>query len=163
MKKAIAAIVHHCSDNDNMDERRKFCPCNEKTWCHKYTKEHNWFNFTYIFAFWPWQWFTARKMSSWSNTKLQRGIESIDLVEMPKRCIWGKITIEIGVFSAILSFNEGNAGLLRVYDKAGIIPGNFTKVGFMLTGVKRVTSTNRKSSEGETQISCQKEWSRWYL
>ena len=33
MKKAIAAIVHHCSDNDNMDERRKFCPCNEKTWC----------------------------------------------------------------------------------------------------------------------------------
>ena len=24
MKKAIAAIVHHCSDNDNMDERRKF-------------------------------------------------------------------------------------------------------------------------------------------
>ena len=51
-----------------------------------------------------------------------------------------------------------------MYDKAGIIPGNFTKVGFMLTGVKRVTSTNRKSSEGETQItkenSCQKEWSR---
>ena len=33
MKKAIAAIVHHCSDNDNMDERSKFCPCNEKTWC----------------------------------------------------------------------------------------------------------------------------------
>ena len=32
MKKAIAAIVHHCSD-DNLDERRKFCPCNEKTWC----------------------------------------------------------------------------------------------------------------------------------
>ena len=28
MKKAIADIVHHCSDNDNMDERRKFCPCN---------------------------------------------------------------------------------------------------------------------------------------
>ena len=88
-------------------------------------------------------------MSSWSNTILQRGIESIDLVEMPKRCISGKITI------------EGNADLLRVYGKAGIIPGNFTKVGFMLTGDKRVTSTNRKSSEGETQItkenSCQKE------
>ena len=80
---------------------------------------------------------------------------------MPIRCIWGKITIEIGVSSAILSFNEGNAGLLRVYDKAEIIPGNFTKVWFMLTGVKRVTSMNRKSSEGETQItkenSCQKE------
>ena len=58
----------------------------------------------------------------------------------------------MGVSSAILSFNEGNAGLLRVYDKAGIIPGNFTKVGFMLTGVKRVTSMNRKSSEGEQQI-----------
>ena len=83
---------------------------------------------------------------------------------MPKRCIWGKITIEIGVSSAILSFNEGNADLLRVYDKAGITPGNFTKLGFMLTGVKRVTSTNRKS---ETQItkgnSYKKEWSRWYL
>ena len=67
-------------------------------------------------------------MSSRLNTKLQRGIESIDLVEMPKRFICGKITIEIGVSSAILSFNEGNAGLLRVYDQAGIIPGNFTKV-----------------------------------
>ena len=33
MKKVIAAIVHHCSDNDNMDERRKFCSCTEKTWC----------------------------------------------------------------------------------------------------------------------------------
>ena len=40
-----------------------------------------------------------------------------------------------------------------MYDKAGIIPGNFTKVGFKLTGVKRVTSTNRKSSEGETQVT----------
>ena len=74
------------------------------------------------------------------------------------------ITIGIGVSSAILSFNEGNAGLLRVYDKEGIIPRKFNKVGFMLTGIKRVTSTNRKSSEGETQItkenSCQKEWSR---
>ena len=72
---------------------------------------------------------------------------------MPKIFIWGKITIEIGVSSAILSFNEGNAGLLRVYDKAGIIPGNFTKIWFMLTGVKRVTSMDRKSSEGETHVT----------
>ena len=64
-------------------------------------------------------------MSSRSNAKLQRGIESIDLVEMPERCIWGEITIEIGASSAILSFNGGNAGLLRVYESFLVILQKF--------------------------------------
>ena len=33
MKKDIAAIIHHCSENSDSDERHIFCPRDDKSWC----------------------------------------------------------------------------------------------------------------------------------
>ena len=33
MKKAVIAILFHCSDNVNMEERHKFCPRVAESWC----------------------------------------------------------------------------------------------------------------------------------
>ena len=154
MKKAIAAIVHHCSDNDNMDERHKFCRCNEKHGVD--IKEIKLLGKAPIISninipknicdltspiFSHSDLGSDLLLERCLHGQTQNCNEALNQLiwkRCPKDVFVGKITIEIGVSSAILSFNEGNAGLLRVYDKAGIIPGNFTKVGFMLTGVKRV-------------------------
>ena len=40
MKKDIAAIIHHCSECSDSDERHKFCPRDDKSWC-RYQREKN--------------------------------------------------------------------------------------------------------------------------
>ena len=40
MKKDIAAIIHHCSEHGDSDERHKFCPRDDKSWC-RYQREKN--------------------------------------------------------------------------------------------------------------------------
>ena len=40
MKKDIAAISHHCSEHSDSDERHKFCPRDDKSWC-RYQREKN--------------------------------------------------------------------------------------------------------------------------
>ena len=33
MKKSIAALIHHCSENTNNDGRHKYCPATGDSWC----------------------------------------------------------------------------------------------------------------------------------
>ena len=38
MKKDIAVIIHHCSEHSDSEERHKFCPRDDKSWC-RYQRE----------------------------------------------------------------------------------------------------------------------------
>ena len=40
MKKAICAVVYHCSEGTDSASRHRLCPRDEKTWC-KYWQAHN--------------------------------------------------------------------------------------------------------------------------
>ena len=33
MKKSIAALIHHCSENNDDDDRHKYCPATGESWC----------------------------------------------------------------------------------------------------------------------------------
>ena len=49
--------------------------------------------------------------------------------KVPKYVFVFKKTLEIGVASATISYNEGGTGLLKVFDKCGFRPGYFTTHG----------------------------------
>ena len=46
MKKGIAAILHHCSEHSNNNQRRLYCPVGKDSWC-KWQKDQVTGNITY--------------------------------------------------------------------------------------------------------------------
>ena len=40
MKKSIIAILYHCSENDDQDDRHKFCPRSADSWCSYQSDKH---------------------------------------------------------------------------------------------------------------------------
>ena len=65
----------------------------------------------------------------------------------PKRVYVGRITLEVGVASAVISYNDGTKGLLPVYNKMGITPGYFILSGMHLSDTERVKEMDKKSSK----------------
>ena len=125
IKKVIASI-HHCSENDNMGERHKFSPSNEKTWCiyqrDEFTAESTYKSSINI----PKNIFDLispiflhsdlgrdsllERCLDGQTQNCSEALNQLIWKRCPKDIFVGKIIIEIGVSSAILSFNEGNAG-----------------------------------------------------
>ena len=56
----------------------------------------------------------------------------------PKRVYVGRITLEVGVASAVISYNDGTKGLLPVYNKMGITSGYIILSGMHLCDTERV-------------------------
>ena len=61
--------------------------------------------------------------------KTQNNNESLNGViwkKCPKDVFVGRATLEIGVASAVLNFNDGSSGVLNVLNSLKIEPGKFT-------------------------------------
>ena len=76
--------------------------------------------------------------------------------EALNQIIWKKVpkdvyvegnTLDIGVSSAIISFNDGCIGLLDVMTRCGLDPGFYAKKSFRESDIARVKSSNKKSSD----------------
>ena len=163
MKKGIASIIHHCSVNEDDEERHKFCPRDTKTWCRYQREKNNTGNSAYkpkinlptdvsdiikpIFS----------HEDLGSDTLLERCLhgQTQNVNESFNGVIWKKVpkdvfvfkkTLEIGVASATISYNEGGTGLLKLFDKCGFTPGYFTTHGYLECDKRRVSNMDNKMS-----------------
>ena len=64
----------------------------------------------------------------------------------PKEVYVERFTLEIGVCSAVINFNSGSQGIIKVLEICGISPGHFTKLFCEQKDKNRVANMNRKST-----------------
>jgi len=63
----------------------------------------------------------------------------------PKDVFVGRSTLEIGVSSAVISFNNGAAGMLMIFDKLNLMYGKLTAQFCIKKDNDRISVMERKS------------------
>ena len=157
MKKDIAAIIHHCSEHSDSDERHKFCPRDDKSLC-RFQREKN----SYIpkISIPKAVSDIVKKVISHedlgSDTLLKKCLhgETQNVNESFKGLIWKRLpkdvfvckrTLQIGVASATIAYKDGTKGLLKVFIKCRIEPGYFTTLGCTHYDKRRVSAMDKKT------------------
>ena len=131
MKKSIAALIHHCSENDDAEDRHKFCPQSNDTWCKyqldkvnntsKYKKSINIPNAIseLIKPIFSWKDLGSDKLLGrcldGETQNVNESLNNVIWTRAPKSVYVGKNIIEIAVASAVLSFNDGAFGIIEVF------------------------------------------------
>ena len=147
MKKAIGATLFHCSDIKDSVERHKFCPRKNDGCCQwqidQITGQHQYkpnVNFTVPIKNLLWSSDPNKKtifrdlsddalLSRCLHNYTQNQNEALDGLiwkKCPKDIFIKRDTLEMGVCSAILSFNDGAQGLCNVTKNLGLKVGHFT-------------------------------------
>ena len=134
MKKSVGAILYHLTENDDNEERHKFCPRTEDGWC-KYQSDKLTGKETYkskvnlpaasksaILPIFP-DLSKDELLSKCLHGYTQNANEA------PKKLIWqrcrksafvSKKTVDLAAASANLYFNDGCSGLDRIFQSLGI-------------------------------------------
>jgi len=134
MKKAIGAILFHCTDFDDPECRHRMCPRTEFSWCKfqkdkiKKTKTHkNKINLP--------KWIhdilkpilidlsSDALLSKCLHGATQNSNEALNGViwsKCPKQVFVQRPVLVLGVNSAVLSYNDGAASVCKVLERFGI-------------------------------------------
>ena len=167
MKKGVAAILFHCSQVENesgepdLEGRHKFCPVGKHSWCSyqrsKLTGKAHKTKINIppavtdvilpIFSYADLG--SDKLLERCVHGLTQNDNESFNQIiwkKAPKDVFVARKTLEIAVASAVLSFNDGGSGILKIYNKCGIPPGHFTLLGCSKSDYIRKKSSARKSS-----------------
>ena len=160
MKKGVGALLFHYSENEDMEKRHHFCPRGATSWC-KYQSDKVTGKKTYkeslnippairekikpIFM----DLSSDDLLSKCLHGKTQNVNESLNQIiwkRCPKNIFVERFTLEIGVASAIISFNAGTTGMIKVLKMLGLEPGyNFENFCYS-TDTKRQLAANVQSS-----------------
>jgi len=160
LKKAIGAVLFHCSEAPDSDTRHQMCPRTADSWCKYHAskldpsikyKESIGLptvireKITPIFQSLS----DDNLLSKCLHGKTQNNNEGINGViwkRCPKDVFVGRSTLEIGVASAVIGFNDGAEGMLSIFDLLNISYGMFTEDFCTRKDSDRVTMMERKSS-----------------
>jgi len=124
MKKAVYAILFHFTDITNTAERHQFCPRDSKSWCKYWSKSktykpsnsiHVWIKNLLLLKIKSLQ--ADDLLKKCLHGKTQNANEAINSVigyKVPNTTFVGKDTIEMGAHSAVLNYNDGHKGILKV-------------------------------------------------
>ena len=143
MKKAIGAVLYHCSDLDE-DVRHQFCPRAIDSWCkwqvdrinetNKYKPKVNLPNSIKQLIYPVFKDLSSDDLlSKCLRGRTQNSNESFHQIiwtKCPKSVYVGRTVINLGVCSAVLAFNEGSEGIEMVFNKLGLKLGKaFNNIG----------------------------------
>jgi len=139
MKKNVGALLIHCSDVKPVEERHKWCPRTEDSWCSYWNVKKNAEmklnlpasikdepEIKHLFE----RLRDEALLSKCLHGKTQNVNESLNGIiwtRCPKRVYVGRKTLEIGVSSAVLEFNNGKEGIFDVMKRAGLSIGEIQK------------------------------------
>ena len=76
--------------------------------------------------------------------------------EMPKDVYVGQHTLEMGVCSAIPSFNDGISSIVSVMENYGLYVGHYTNIFCSCKDGQRIKEMNRKSTDNAKSARKQK-------
>lgn len=137
MKKGVGALLFHYSENQDMEKRHHFCPRGATSWC-KYQSDKITGKKTYK---------ASLNIPSAIREKIKPIFVDLSSDELLAKCLHGKtqnvnealnqiiwkrcpksifverFTLEIGVASAVISFNDGTTGMQEVLKNLGLEPG----------------------------------------
>ena len=164
MRKAVAALLHHSTNDPDSEKRHSFCPRRPDSRC-KHQKDKITGEETYkqkinidpavskliapVFSY----------NDCGSETLLFKCLhgETQNVNESPNNLIWarcpkrvhvGNSTFKAAVASAVISFNDGAKGLLPVFYQLGIEPGNYTIEGCIRVDLECIKQSDHKSADG---------------
>ena len=161
MPKAIGAVVYHCNEANDPDARHMFCDKRQDTWC-KYQKVklkgevhidkpsiptvvrelvmHMFRDLS-----------KPELLKTCLHGKTQNNNECLNGVvwkRLPKEVFIGGKTLELGISSAVINFNDGATGFAnRVTKDLCLVDGQFTSKFCEKAYIDRVKECDRKSSE----------------
>lgn len=167
MKKSVAAVIHHCSSATTNEERHLYCPRNVNSWC-KYQADKISGKETYkqkisipptvsdvIKPIFSHKGLGSdellKKCLHGTTQNVNESINNVIWQKCPKRVYVGRQTVETGVASAVIAFNDGGQGLLPVFELLGINPGLFTINGLSTKDADRIKIMNKKETDGTKQ------------
>ena len=166
MKKDIAAIIHDCSEHSGSDERHKFCPHDNISWCRYQREKYSIGSSSYILKI------NIPKAVVKKDVKNVFSHEDLGSDPLVKKCLHGetqtvnesfhgsiwkrvpkdvfvcKRTLQIGVAPANIVYNDGAKGLLKVFIKCRIeviLLGYFTTLGCTQYDKRRVSVMGKKN------------------
>ena len=162
MKKDIAAIIHHCSECSDSDERHKFCPRDDKSWCRYQREKNSTGSSSYVpkinipkavsdivkivFSHEDLGSDTLLKKCLHGQTQnVNESFNGLVWKRVPKDVFVCKRTLQLGVASATIAYNDGAKGLLNVFNNCRIEPGYFTTLGCIQYDKRRVSVMDKKT------------------
>ena len=161
MKKSVGAILWHCTGFKDNVFRHRFCPPGADSWCGFKKDEINGTNNYHSHINIP-EWihqlirpiFTNLAddtlLSKCLHGQTQNANESINQIiwtKCPKNVFVEKQTLEIGVYSAVIQFNDGAIGVEKVFNHFGLGEGRCFVAGSIKKDRKSVRDANIKSSD----------------
>ena len=165
MKMAIAAVLHHCSQKENEDkeDRHKYCPKEAGTWC-KYQKSRltgenfkgDRINISEpIYKLIRPLWLKLsdnmllEKCLHGRTQNVNEAFNAFVWKRPPKDIFVGKTVLDMSVASAVVSFNDGATGLFSIMEKIGIHVGHFNLSLSHNADLVRIAGMEYKDSDGQ--------------
>ena len=161
MKKAVGAILYHLSENSDNEDRHKFCPRTAESWCKfqadKLTGKSTYKDKIALPAAIKQQLMPIFKslssddlLSKCLHGQTQNANEALNKIiwqRCPKTIFVAKTIIDIATSSAVLYFNDGAQGLLKVFDTLSIVPGIHTQSLTAKIDKRRIQNMQHKSKD----------------
>ena len=161
MKKAVAAILFHCSEGGDDVVRHQYCPRSAGSWC-KYqvnqingtNKHRNKINIPAAIRDIIKPVFSHTDLGSdalleacldGETQNVNEALNGLIWKRCPKDVFVGKVVLDIAVGSAITWFNDGALGLIDIFSKIGLIPGTFCIDGLLTEDKARISEMNKKT------------------
>ena len=161
MKKAIGAILWHCTDFKDDSYRHRYCPVGPDSWCKwrqdqdngtsKYKKNINlpkWIHDLLLPIFKDLS--DDELLEKCLHGKTQNCNEALNNIiwtKCPKNIFVERNVLEIGVNSATIEFNDGPKGIYKVLSHFNVRPGYLTRRKSTEKLLKRVKATEKRQSE----------------
>ena len=162
MKKSIAAVIHHCTEKDNVSKevRHQYCPLSGDSWC-KFQK--NKFNGTVIKP-------DRKNMSVEVFDKVRPIFIELSENSLLERCIHGrtqnvneafnayvwkrcpkdifvsKTILDIATASAVVAYNDGALGIVNIMKNLNLHIGFYNFTLSKHTDLKKIKGMNYKST-----------------
>ena len=156
MKKSVLAVLWHCTDKAVMEERHKFCPRNEESWCKYWQKKSDYkssVNLPEVIH----EELLPIFMSLRADDLLSRCLDGttqnpneafnhIVWKKCPKDTFVSKKVLDIGVASAVIHFNDGFGGFQKLFARLNLNIGVYGQHGAVEKDSQRVKNMDRKST-----------------
>ena len=161
MKKAVGAVLYHCSDITKEEVRHQFCPREPEGWC-KWQSDKLKGTSLYkkklnlpvcikrllepIFR----DLSADELLGKCLHGQTQNANEAFNAVlwqKCPKEIFVGRETLQLATNSAVIAYNDGSLRLGDVYKKLDIPVGKYFMLGATQRDKKRIDSSDKKSSE----------------
>ena len=162
VKIAIAAVLHHCvqKSGEDKDDRHKYCTQDNETWC-KYQKsklEGSEFKGDRINISEPIYklirplWLRLSESSllvkclHGRTQNVNEAFNAFVWKRAPKDVFVGRNVLDISVASAVVAFNDGASGVLKIMGNIGLHIGHFNMKASLGADVLRISAVRYKST-----------------